>query len=54
MKTAEKENPKNDDNVNLQADALSDLPVAERQADEIKGGDLFMNFKFTDRHNPQL
>ena len=47
------ENVKNDD-INLQADALTDLPVADEQADEVKGGDLYMNFKFTDRHNPQL
>ena len=37
MKTTKKENAKND-NINLQADALSELPLADEQADEIKGG----------------
>ena len=31
------EHIKNDD-INLQADALTDLPVADEQADETKGG----------------
>ena len=50
--------PKQEENVTedgkLQADTLVDLPVADEQADETKAGDLFMNFKFTDRHNPLL
>jgi len=37
MENSKKANATNDD-INLRADALTDLPVAERQADETKAG----------------
>ena len=53
MESKKKENL-TDENGKLQAETLVDLPVADEQADETKAGDLFMNFKFTDRHNPSM
>ena len=37
METTEKENATNDE-INLQAEALTDLPLANEQAGETKGG----------------
>lgn len=37
MKDRKKENATNDD-INLQAEALTDLPVADEQAEQAKGG----------------
>ena len=37
METTEKENSKNED-INIQADALSDLPVTDEQADQTRAG----------------
>ena len=37
METTEREDATND-NVDLQADTLTDLPVIDEQADETKGG----------------
>ena len=38
MKGIKREDTSNED-INLQADALTDLPVADEQADETKGGE---------------
>jgi len=37
METIDKENARNDE-INLQAEALTDLPLADQQAGETKGG----------------
>ena len=37
MERTEKENPTNDE-INLQAEALTDLPLADEHAGETKGG----------------
>ena len=40
------ENMKNDD-INSQAHALADLPVADEQAGETKGGNIYRNVNGT-------
>ena len=57
MKDSKKENARNDE-INAQTDALTDLPVANEQADAINGstkgstGDIYIMQDYTNASQP--